>query len=86
MHIHVYPYQVRYLRPPPPCVEDVFKPLPVRHKEFMRSLKREYGKLLSLLQVRRCSGASSETPRVQVESTLNTVTTKGNRGLMSGSM
>ena len=28
----------------------IFEPLPVRHKEFTRNLKREYGKLLTLLQ------------------------------------
>lgn len=32
------------------AVRDLFKHLPVRHREFQRSLKREYGKLVSLLQ------------------------------------
>ncbi|KAK9808938.1 hypothetical protein WJX72_006664 [[Myrmecia] bisecta] len=31
-------------------LKDLFKPLPVRHKEFLRHLKREYAKLLTLLQ------------------------------------
>ena len=31
-------------------VRGIFEPLPVRHKEFTRNLKREYGKLLTLLQ------------------------------------
>eukprot|EP01083_Nonionella_stella_P071571 192336_1 len=29
---------------------DIFKPLPVRHREFRKNLKREYGKLLNMLQ------------------------------------
>ena len=29
---------------------NIFKPLPVRHKDFTRNVKREYGKLLTLLQ------------------------------------
>ncbi|KAK3288153.1 MutL mismatch-repair protein pms1, partial [Cymbomonas tetramitiformis] len=32
------------------CVKDLFATLPVRHKEFKRNLKREYGRLISLLQ------------------------------------
>ncbi|KAK3250410.1 MutL mismatch-repair protein pms1 [Cymbomonas tetramitiformis] len=34
------------------CVKDLFATLPVRHKEFKRNLKREYGRLISLLQAR----------------------------------
>lgn len=32
------------------AIKELFKPLPVRYKEFKRTLKREYAKLVSLLQ------------------------------------
>lgn len=32
------------------AVRNLFKPLPVRHREFKRNLKREYAKMLSVLQ------------------------------------
>lgn len=32
------------------AVQNLFAPLPVRHKEFMRGVKREYARLVSLLQ------------------------------------
>ncbi|DBA95699.1 hypothetical protein WJX82_003265 [Trebouxia sp. C0006] len=32
------------------AVKDLFKTLPVRHKEFMRHIKREYAKLVTVLQ------------------------------------
>jgi DNA mismatch repair protein PMS2 len=32
-------------------VEKLFSPLPVRNKEFSRNIKREYGKLITLLNV-----------------------------------
>ncbi|OQS04853.1 mismatch repair endonuclease PMS2, partial [Thraustotheca clavata] len=31
-------------------VENLFKPLPVRHKDFVKNIKRHYGKLLKILQ------------------------------------
>jgi DNA mismatch repair protein PMS2 len=33
------------------AVANLFAPLPVRHKEFTRNIRREYGRLLSILQV-----------------------------------
>jgi DNA mismatch repair protein PMS2 len=33
------------------AVAKLFAPLPVRHKEFTRNIRREYGRLLSILQV-----------------------------------
>jgi DNA mismatch repair protein PMS2 len=33
------------------AVAKLFSPLPVRYREFTRNVKREYGKLLTLLQV-----------------------------------
>lgn len=33
------------------AVRNIFKTLPVRHKEFLRNLKREYSRLVNVLQV-----------------------------------
>jgi DNA mismatch repair ATPase MutL len=41
------------------AVSKLFSPLPVRYKEFNRNIRREYGRLLSILQVNCCSANSS---------------------------
>lgn len=33
------------------AISKLFSPLPVRYKEFNRNIRREYGRLLSVLQV-----------------------------------
>lgn len=40
------------------AVSKLFSPLPVRYKEFNRNIRREYGRLLSILQVNYCSDDS----------------------------
>ena len=31
------------------CIEDLFSPLPVRHKEFLRNLKKEFARMIQTL-------------------------------------
>jgi len=31
------------------CIEELFSPLPVRHKEFLRNLKKEFARMIQTL-------------------------------------
>ncbi|KAI4149003.1 MAG: hypothetical protein LQ340_004830 [Diploschistes diacapsis] len=62
-------------------VETIFKNIPVRRQELGRNIKREYGKVLALLQAYACisTGVRFSVSNTMAKKKMNVFSTKGNK-------